>query len=90
MAMASEQQVMPKGTEEGAKGIEGLPPESSPYVKYSDLEDYKQQGYGTHGHLPTIDTSRHGGATDAPTLSGAGLSEGQVRTLDPVDRQSTV
>ncbi|KAG1368598.1 hypothetical protein COCNU_14G010660 [Cocos nucifera] len=88
--MASEQQVPPKASEEGAKGIQGLPLESSPYVKYSDLEDYKQQGYGTHGHLPTIDTSRRGGATDAPTISGAGLSEGEVRAIDPVDRPSTV
>ncbi|KAK9134652.1 hypothetical protein Syun_013982 [Stephania yunnanensis] len=49
-----------------------LPMQSSPYVKYSDLEDYKRQGYGTEGHIePKPDQG--GGATDAPTLSGQGL-----------------
>lgn len=88
--MASEQAARPRASEEGVKGMEDLPLESSPYVKYSDLEDYKQQGYGTHGHLPTVDTSRHAGATDGPTLSGSGLSERQVRAVDPGTRPSIV
>ncbi|XP_073107938.1 uncharacterized protein [Elaeis guineensis] len=87
--MASEQPARPRASEEEVKGIEELPLESSPYVKYSDIEDYKQQGYGTHGHLPAIDTSRHGGATDGPMLSGTGLSEKEVRAIDPGDRPST-
>jgi Late embryogenesis abundant protein 18 len=48
--------------------------ESSPYVQYHDLEDYKMKGYGTHGHLPTVNPPRHAGATDAPTPSGSAVS----------------
>lgn len=48
--------------------------ESSPYVQYHDLEDYKMKGYGSHGHLPTVDPPRHAGATDAPTPSGSAVS----------------
>ncbi|QCD81511.1 Late embryogenesis abundant protein [Vigna unguiculata] len=53
--------------------LEGLPIEDSPYVQYKDLEDYKQQGYGTQGHQEPK-TGRGAGATEAPTLSGAALS----------------
>ncbi|XP_072996044.1 uncharacterized protein [Typha latifolia] len=64
-----------------------LPTESSPYVKYKDLEDYKMQGYGTQGHEQPVDRPHHGGGTDAPTLSGSGLSEGDVRATDAINRQ---
>ncbi|RZC45777.1 hypothetical protein C5167_038719 [Papaver somniferum] len=50
-----------------------LPLESSPYVKYSDLEDYKRQGYGTEGHLQPK-PGQTGCPTDAPTPSGNALS----------------
>ncbi|XP_047160265.1 uncharacterized protein LOC124830552 [Vigna umbellata] len=53
--------------------VEGLPIKDSPYVQYKDLEDYKQQGYGTQGHQEPK-TGRGAGATDAPTLSGSALS----------------
>ncbi|TYK12837.1 Late embryogenesis abundant protein, LEA-18 [Cucumis melo var. makuwa] len=51
---------------------EGLPLESSPYVNYKDLEDYKSQAYGTQGHLQPKPGRGGGGGgpTDAPTLSG--------------------
>ncbi|XP_077233432.1 uncharacterized protein LOC143875715 [Tasmannia lanceolata] len=57
-----------------------LPVDSSPYVKYSDLEDYKLQGYGTTGHVdPVVKLpERGGGGTDGPTLSGSGLNDRQV------------
>ncbi|XP_021893700.1 uncharacterized protein LOC110811490 [Carica papaya] len=57
--------------------VEGLPMESSPYLKYSDLEDYKHNGYGTSGHLP-VKLDQIGGATDAPTPAGGALSEGEA------------
>ncbi|KGN48583.1 uncharacterized protein LOC105435909 [Cucumis sativus] len=50
---------------------EEIPLESSPYVNYEDLEDYKNQAYGTQGHLqPKPGRGGGGGPTDAPTLSG--------------------
>ncbi|KAJ4779807.1 hypothetical protein LUZ62_064064 [Rhynchospora pubera] len=52
------------------KDEEAIPTESSPYVRYTDLEEYKTKAYGSPGHLPVIDRPHHGGATDAPTLSG--------------------
>nr|AAC49859.1 PvLEA-18 [Phaseolus vulgaris] len=60
-------------SEQGKVNLEGLPTEDSPYVKYKDLEDYKQQGYGTQGHQEPK-TGRGAGATEAPTLSGAAFS----------------
>ncbi|CAI0430369.1 unnamed protein product [Linum tenue] len=47
-----------------------LPLESSPYVNYDDLDDYKLKGYGAEGHLQP-EPGRGAGATDAPTPSGA-------------------
>ncbi|XP_078181256.1 uncharacterized protein LOC144575015 [Carex rostrata] len=61
-----------------------IPTDSSPYVNYSDLEDYKTKGYGTSGHLPVVDRPHHGGGTDAPTLSGSGLPPQQA----PDDRSN--
>ncbi|KAL5728937.1 hypothetical protein ACHQM5_001959 [Ranunculus cassubicifolius] len=54
----------------GDKKLEGLPVESSPYVKYSDVEDYNLKAYGAQGHVEPV-TGRGAGATDAPTPSGA-------------------
>lgn len=59
-----------------------LPIESSRYVKYEDLEDYKMKGYGTWGHQQPVDLPQRGGGTDAPTLSGSGLTERQARSVD--------
>jgi len=55
---------------ESESGLEGLPIEDSPYLKYKDLEDYKQKGYGTQGHKEPK-TGRGAGATEGPTPSGA-------------------
>ncbi|XP_065866473.1 uncharacterized protein [Euphorbia lathyris] len=62
--------------EEKNKDLEGLPLESSPYVKYTDLEDYKSQAYGTQGHQ-TVKPNQGAGGTDAPTLSGTNLPQPQ-------------
>ncbi|CAL0326945.1 unnamed protein product [Lupinus luteus] len=60
------------GSSSEEKGkLEGLPLESSPYVKYNDdLEEYKYNAYGTQGHLQPK-PNQGGGSTEAPTLSGA-------------------
>ncbi|CAN0924285.1 hypothetical protein LINGRAHAP2_LOCUS34082 [Linum grandiflorum] len=44
--------------------------QSSPYVNYTDLEDYKRQAYGTQGHL-NVNPNQSPASTDAPTISGA-------------------
>ncbi|XP_031473445.1 uncharacterized protein LOC116245948 [Nymphaea colorata] len=68
---------------EQAAGQEELPLESSPYVKHN-LEEYKQEAYGTQGHMQPVD--RGAGSTDAPTPSGGTLPEsklGAVRRAAP-------
>ncbi|KAJ9177341.1 hypothetical protein P3X46_012572 [Hevea brasiliensis] len=67
-----------------AESLEGLPVEDSPYLQYENLEDYKQKGYGTQGHLQP--KPGHGaGATDAPTLSGSSVPlESDVSTIDAI------
>lgn len=58
---------------------EGIPLESSPYVNYKDLEDYKNQAYGTQGHLqPKPGRGGGGGPTDAPTLSGDAVASSVI------------
>ncbi|PKA46080.1 hypothetical protein AXF42_Ash015371 [Apostasia shenzhenica] len=47
-----------------------LPMQSSPYVRYGGLENYKMAGYGTQGHQPPVERPHRGGSTDAPTHSG--------------------
>lgn len=69
---------MPESEREKGK-LEGLPLETSPYVNYGDLEDYKRQAYGTEGHLEPK-TGRGAGATDAPTRSGAAVSSDSTAT----------
>ncbi|XP_072976384.1 uncharacterized protein [Typha angustifolia] len=81
-----QQQPQREREQEQEQGVK-LPTESSPYVKYKDLEDYKMQGYGTQGHEQPVDRPHHGGGTDAPTLSGSGLSECEVRATDAINRQ---
>ena len=55
--------------------LEGLPLESSPYLKYQDLDDYKRKAYGTEGQLDVKENKGASGSTDAPTLSGAAVSD---------------
>ncbi|RWR82951.1 late embryogenisis abundant protein 4 [Cinnamomum micranthum f. kanehirae] len=71
----------------GSGQLQGLPMESSPYVKYSDLEDYKQQGYGTGGHMEPVETGKGGGSTDAPTLSGGNLTDAQASVVNSLHRK---
>ncbi|KAH7511002.1 hypothetical protein ACOSP7_011329 [Xanthoceras sorbifolium] len=88
MSNPSEQMSPPsaKAQQEKKATLEGLPLESSPYVKYSDLEDYKRQAYGTQGHLE-VKPNQGGGGTDAPTLAGTGLSQSQADLFDAANRQ---
>ncbi|KAL0450196.1 UNVERIFIED_CONTAM: hypothetical protein Slati_1576000 [Sesamum latifolium] len=54
------------------QNLEGLPVDTSPYTQYKDLEDYKAQAYGTHGHLQPQPSSGAAASTDAPTVAAAG------------------
>lgn len=78
------------GKEDKKVGEQGLPLDTSPYVKYSDLEDYKRKGYGTEGHMEPVER-RGGGATDAPTPSGAAsaLSEEQIKKAHDIKSAAT-
>ncbi|XP_030523308.2 uncharacterized protein LOC115735964 [Rhodamnia argentea] len=73
-----------KGGENKAS-LEGLPLESSPYVKFTDLEDYKNRAYGTQGHLEPK-PGHGGGSTDAPTRSGSSLSDTNVLGVEAVHK----
>ncbi|KAJ0984075.1 hypothetical protein J5N97_002431 [Dioscorea zingiberensis] len=64
-----------------------LPTESSPYMQYDNIEDYKSQGYGVQGHQAPIERPHRGGGTDAPTLSGSGLSQTQADAVDAINRK---
>ncbi|KAI4315036.1 hypothetical protein L6164_027886 [Bauhinia variegata] len=80
------QQETQQQSETGKPSAEGLPSETSPYVNYKDLEDYKRRGYGTDGHLEPK-PGRGPGATEAPTLSGANVSsQSQVSATEAVNR----
>ncbi|KAI5596504.1 hypothetical protein POPTR_002G006000v4 [Populus trichocarpa] len=70
-----------EGVEEKKGKLDGLPMESSPYLKYTDLEDYKRIAYGTEGHQE-VKPNQGGGGTDAPTLSGNDLSPGKMAIID--------
>ncbi|KAL5713747.1 hypothetical protein ACHQM5_015797 [Ranunculus cassubicifolius] len=59
------------------KVLQGLPLQSSPYLKYTDMEEYKFKGYGAQGHI-TPKPGMGGGATDAPTLSRDSRLPGQI------------
>lgn len=85
--MEKKQEQREREAEKEQKGkYEGLPMEDSPYLQYKDLEDYKQQGYGTQGHLQPK-PGRAGASTDAPTLSGGSVnSQAQVPAADAISR----
>ncbi|RWR97684.1 LEA_6 domain-containing protein [Cinnamomum micranthum f. kanehirae] len=70
------------------EGLESLPLESSPYVNYSDLEDYKSKGYGTRGHLKPAENGKGGGATGAPHPSSTTLTNSnQAMAFDSANSQ---
>ncbi|GAA0175830.1 hypothetical protein Leryth_002827 [Lithospermum erythrorhizon] len=69
-----------KKSEKDGDGSLKLPLESSPYVKYNDLEDYKRQGYGTEGHLEPKHHLSTG--TDAPTLDGSEMPNDNDNQVD--------
>ncbi|XP_039131727.1 uncharacterized protein LOC120268362 [Dioscorea cayenensis subsp. rotundata] len=64
-----------------------LPTETSPYVQHDNIEEYKSQAYGVQGHKTPVDRPHHGGGTDAPTLSGSGLTQAQTNVVDAINRQ---
>lgn len=84
-----QQQMMGK-REDKAPVEDLLPLESSPYVKYKDLEEYKRKGYGAEGHLEPKPNHGAGGGTDAPTLSGSGFPEVKPTTIDVVTKQGLI
>lgn len=59
-----------KEKEEKGGKLEGLPVNSSPYTQYKDMEDYKQQGYGTQGHLQPQRGRGAASSVDVPTEAG--------------------
>ncbi|GLT94551.1 hypothetical protein SLE2022_122870 [Rubroshorea leprosula] len=70
---------MTGNTEPEKEKNSGLPMETSPYLKYKDVEDYKLNAYGTQGHLPVKPgKDGGGGGTDAPTLSGSDSAEAKA------------
>ncbi|KAF9686583.1 hypothetical protein SADUNF_Sadunf02G0004200 [Salix dunnii] len=64
-----------EGVEEKKGKLEGLPMESSPYLKYTDLEDYKRIAYGTGGHQEV-----------RPNQGGAELAESLSMPSDTIDK----
>ena len=64
-----------------------LPTETSPYVRYEGLEDYKMRGYGAQGHLPVSDVPHGGSGTDAPTVPGTAVPVARPKGRDDVQPQ---
>ena len=64
-----------------------LPTETSPYVRYEGLEDYKMRGYGAQGHLPVSDVPHGGSGTDAPTVPGTAVPVARPKGRDDVEPQ---
>lgn len=77
-----------KDNEQNKRGkLEGLPVDTSPYTQYKDLEDYKQQGYGTQGHLQPQPGRGAASSVDAPTEAGAEVPPtAQLSTTNVINR----
>lgn len=73
------------GDAEGADTVQ-LPTETSPYVQYEGLEDYKMRGYGAQGHLPVSDVPHGGSGTDAPTVPGTAVPVAKPKRQDDGQR----
>ncbi|CAK9178286.1 unnamed protein product [Ilex paraguariensis] len=65
-----------------------LPLQSSPYLRYTDLGDYKQKAYGADRYLHPKLRHDDGIGTDAPTLDGTDLSHRQSANIDSFNRKS--
>lgn len=81
---------MERQDNENNKGgkLEGVPMESSPYTQYKDLEDYKQQGYGTQGHLQPQIGRGAASSVDAPTEAGGQVPPtAQMSSTNAINRQ---
>lgn len=73
---------------EGQK-TEGLPLQDSPYTQYKDLEDYKMQGYGAHGHQQPEPGRGAAASTDAPTSGSGKLPSQSNKGNDPATTTTT-
>jgi hypothetical protein len=76
-----------KAAGEGDSATVQLPTETSPYVQYEGLEDYKMRGYGAQGHLPVSDVPHGGSGTEAPTVPGTAIPVAEPKRRDDVQPQ---
>lgn len=76
-----------KAAGEGDSATVQLPTETSPYVQYEGLEDYKMRGYGAQGHLPVSDVPHGGSSTEAPTVPGTAIPVAEPKRRDDVQPQ---
>ena len=77
-----------KDKEEKGGKLEGLPVNTSPYTQYKDLEDYKQQGYGTQGHLQPQPGCGASASVDAPTGDAIPPAAQLSSTTNAVNRRA--
>ena len=82
-----QQQQRRKAADEGDSDTVQLPTETSPYVQYEGLEDYKMRGYGAQGHLPVSDVPHGGAGTEAPTVPGTAIPVAKPKRPDDVQPQ---
>jgi len=81
------QQQQRKAAAEGGSDTVQLPTETSPYVQYEGLEDYKMRGYGAQGHLPVSDVPHGGSGTEAPIVPGTAIPVVKPQRHDDVQPQ---
>ncbi|XP_066397464.1 uncharacterized protein [Miscanthus floridulus] len=86
-ATKERQQQQRKAADEGDNDTVQLPTETSPYVQYEGLEDYKMRGYGAQGHLPVSDVPHGGTGTEAPTVPGTAIPVAKPKRPDDVQPQ---
>ncbi|EER99074.1 hypothetical protein BDA96_02G254500 [Sorghum bicolor] len=82
------QQQQRKAAAEGEGDTVQLPTETSPYVRYEGIEDYKMRGYGAQGHLPVSDVPHGGSGTEAPTVPGTAIPVAKTKGRGPDDVQT--
>lgn len=89
-ATKERQQQQRKAAAEGEGDTVQLPTETSPYVQYDGIEDYKMRGYGAQGHLPVSDVPHGGSGTEAPTVPGTAIPVAKPKGRDDVQPQRDV